>query len=200
MIHTIRGRLIERKPTLIVVEVNGIGYEVNIPLSTFEKLPEVNQECFIWIHHHIREGSEALYGFASREEREFFQLLISISGIGPRLAIGMMSGTSVDDFRQRIISGDIKSLTALPGIGPKTAKRIIVELKEKFVELPSDDLLIPAARSRMSSIENDAFLALLSLGYRKHEAQKVMEKVRKKFPEIEDVETYIKVALKEMES
>ena len=157
MIAHLRGRLVEKAPSRVVVDVNGVGYEVFVPLTTFSAMPGNGSEVTIDIHTHVREDIIALYGFSSRRERTIFEKLIGISGIGPKLAVTILSGGSVDDLAVAIKRGDLARLTAIPGVGKKTAERIVVELKDKlqdFAEAPSK-----------SSVEMDVLSALENLGY-----------------------------------
>ena len=157
MIAHLRGRLIEKEPARVVVDVNGVGYEVFVPLTTFSAMPDKGGEVTIDIHTHVREDIIALYGFSSRRERIIFEKLIGISGIGPKLAVTILSGGSVDDLATAIKRSDLPRLTSIPGVGKKTAERIVVELKDKlqdFAEAPVK-----------SSIEADVLSALENLGY-----------------------------------
>ena len=157
MIAHLRGRLIEKEPARLVVDVNGVGYEVFVPLTTFSVMPDKGGEVTIDVHTHVREDIIALYGFSSRRERGVFEKLIGISGIGPKLAVTILSGGSVDDLVSAIKRSDLGRLTAIPGVGKKTAERIVVELKDKlqdFAEAPAK-----------SSVETDVVSALENLGY-----------------------------------
>jgi Holliday junction DNA helicase RuvA len=157
VIAHLRGRLLEKEPARVVVDVNGVGYEVFVPLTTFSALPGHGSEVTIDIHTHVREDAIALYGFSSRRERLIFEKLIGISGIGPKLAVTILSGGSVEDLVSAIKRSDLARLTAIPGVGKKTAERIVVELKDRlqdFAEAPSK-----------SSVELDVLSALENLGY-----------------------------------
>jgi holliday junction DNA helicase RuvA len=157
MIARLRGKLIEKEPARVVVDVNGVGYEVSIPLTTFTVMPDNGAEVSVDIYTHVREDIIALYGFSSRQERRVFERLISISGIGPRLAITILSGGSVEGLVGAIRRGDLARLTAIPGVGKKTAERIVVELKDKLKDLTEE-----AAKP---SVEVDVVSALENLGY-----------------------------------
>src|SRR5262245_9973397 len=157
MIAHLRGKLVEKEPARLVLDVNGVGYEVFVPLTTFTVMPERGVEVSIDIHTHVREDVIALYGFSSRQERKVFERLISISGIGPRLAVTILSGGSVEDLVNAIRRGDLARLTSIPGVGKKTAERIIVELKDKL-----QDFSEAAAKS---GVETDVLSALENLGY-----------------------------------
>ena len=157
MIARLRGKLIEKEPARVVVDVNGVGYEVSIPLTTFTAMPESGAEVSVDIYTHVREDVIALYGFSSRQERRVFERLISISGIGPRLAITILSGGSVEGLVGAIRRGDLARLTAIPGVGKKTAERIVIELRDKLKDM-TEEALKP-------TVEVDVISALENLGY-----------------------------------
>ena len=157
MIAHLRGKLAQKEPARVIVDVQGVGYEVFVPLTTFTALPDTGSEVSIDIHTHVREDMIALYGFSTRRERTIFEKLMTISGIGPKLAVTILSGGSVEDLVGAIKRGDLPRLTAIPGVGRKTAERIILELKDKlqdFVESPAK-----------SGVEADVLSALENLGY-----------------------------------
>ena len=157
MIAYLRGKLMQKDPARVIVDVNGVGYEVFIPLTTFTSLPEAGTEVAIDVHTHVREDLIALYGFSTRRERLIFEKLMTISGIGPKLAVTILSGGSVEDLVGAIRRSDLARLTAIPGVGKKTAERIILELKDKlsdFVEVP-----------QKPAVEIDVLSALENLGY-----------------------------------
>ena len=157
MIAHLRGKLAQKEPARVIVDVNGVGYEVFIPLSTFTALPAAGSEVSIDVHTHVREDMIALYGFSSRRERTIFERLMTISGIGPKLAVTILSGGSVEDLVGAIRRADLARLTAIPGVGRKTAERIILELKDKL-----QDFLEAQPKS---SVEVDVLSALENLGY-----------------------------------
>ncbi len=158
MIAHLRGKLIEKEPSRLVVEANGVGYEVLVPLTTYTVMPEKGVEVSLDIHTHVREDIIALYGFSSKHERTVFERLISVSGIGPRLAVTILSGGSVEGLVGAIRKGDLARLTAIPGVGKKTAERIVMELRDKLKEFTT-------AEAPKSSIESDVISALENLGY-----------------------------------
>ena len=157
MIAHLRGKLIEKAPSRLVVEANGVGYEVFVPLSTFTVMPNEGVEVSLDIHTHVREDTMALYGFSSKTERSVFERLIGVSGIGPRLAVTILSGGSVEALVGAIRKGDLPRLTAIPGVGKKTAERIVVELRDKLVDFADG----PAK----STVETDVLSAMENLGY-----------------------------------
>jgi len=157
VIASLRGKLLEKEPARVVIDVHGVGYEVSIPATTFTALPGPGSDVSLEIHTHVREDALALYGFVSRQERRVFERLITISGIGPRLAVTILSGGSVDGLVGAIRRGDLARLTSIPGVGKKTAERIVVELKDKF-----QDLSVEAPKP---AVETDVLSALENLGY-----------------------------------
>ena len=198
MIDSISGLLIQKNPTNAVVDVGGIRLKVNITISTYERLPSTGSKTELLVYLHVREDILALYGFDHDDQRSMFLLLIAISGIGPRSAMGILSGASIAEFKRRIVAGDVKSLTVIPGIGAKTAKRIIVELKEKFVTEKDDDISMLFDAEKVPDEMNDAIQALQSLGYSRAQAHKAMKKLKKSGDLIGNLEEMLKKALKKM--
>ena len=172
MIEYLSGILIIKTPNLSVVDVNGIGYKVNITNNSYEVLPDIKKRVNFLIFFHVYENGQELYGFIDEEERYLFKKLIGISGIGPKTAINMLSVLPPREFKNRLISGEVKMLTSLPGIGPKTAKRIIIELTDEFGNLDSSGLPLED-----NSVNNDAFLALKNLGFPPHLITKAINKI-----------------------
>jgi Holliday junction DNA helicase RuvA len=172
MITFLHGKLVEGLPTQVVVDVNGVGYEVLIPLSSFDKLPQPGHDIKLLTQLVIREDAHILYGFASAVERDLFRLLInSVSGIGPKTALNILSGISVTAFRGAVASGDVKSLSQISGVGKKTAERIIVELRDKIGAVGAWEAA--SAQRSLSPDDrkiNDAVLALMALGFKQIEA------------------------------
>lgn len=163
MIGQLRGRLAEKRPNQVLVDVGGVGYLVQVPLSTYAALGELHTEVTLLIHTHVREDALALFGFVSAREKHFFELLISASGVGPSLALKILSGMSVEELVPAIRGGDLARLTKIPGVGRKTAERIVVELKDKLdavaMETEKPAVTTPAG------IEADVVSALVNLGY-----------------------------------
>jgi Holliday junction DNA helicase RuvA len=172
MITFLKGILIEALPTRAIVEVNGVGYEILIPLSSYDKLPGPGQELKILTHLAVREDAHILYGFMSAAERDLFRLLINnVSGIGPKIAINVLSGISVVAFRGAVANADVKALSNISGIGKKTAERIVVELKDKIGAAGAWEAA--SAQRSLSPTDqkvNDAVLALMALGFKQEEA------------------------------
>lgn len=172
MIAQLCGRLVVKTPNLIVVDVHGVGYEVQIPLSTFYPLPEPGSDVSLRTYTHVREDALALFGFSTEREKQVFKRLIGISGIGPKLAITILSGIPLDDFVTAVQKGDLFKLTTIPGIGKKTAERIILELKEKMLDLA---LAETTAEATPPTIYDDVISALMNLGYLRVNAEKAVK-------------------------
>ena len=195
MIVTIRGILTRKMPEEIVVETSGLGYACRISINTYDQLPKPGKEVSLLTYFHVMENSQALFAFANETERELFIMLIGVSGIGPKTAIVLLSAVSPDEFKRRLIAGEVNMLTALPGIGPKTARRIIVELKDKFVKLSADDL--PREDSDVKPEVSDAYDALLALGFQMKNIRNAIAKVRNGDKDL-GAEELIKQALAEL--
>jgi Holliday junction DNA helicase RuvA len=175
MIGQLRGMLLEKRPTLVVLDVGGVGYQVHIPLSTFYKLGALHAETSLLIYTHVREDTIALYGFLTAREKQFFELLLSASGVGPGLALKILSGMSVDEIIPAIRAGDLVQLTRIPGVGRKTAERIVVELRDKLAAMDAES----AAQARpvtsgRSQLESDVLSALENLGYDRRSSEKAL--------------------------
>lgn len=195
MIVHLSGKLISKKPTRVVVDVSGVGYEVLIPTSTFERLPEVGSAVHLHTHHYHREDAEQLYGFAKAAERKVFQVMLGVSGIGPKLALAALSAYDAADLADYVSRGDVGLLTSIPGVGRKTAERIIVELRDKFGQ---PDLIVSSGNGAglASTLRSDAVAALEALGLSRAAAEKNVTKTLKENPEIQSVEALIRDALK----
>ena len=177
MIASLTGVLKTKNPTEILIDVNGVGYSVTIPLSTYEKLGEVGSKITLLTHLHIREDAMQLFGFASPEERFFFKLLITVNGIGPKIAQGILSGITVADLKQHIAHENISALTAIPGVGRKTAERLIIELRDKIGKIDSASLGSIPSHDEDGDLRQEALLALTSLGYNRPIAEKALRQV-----------------------
>jgi len=173
MISHLKGILYRKSPTEIVVDVNGVGYAVSIPLSTYEKLGETGAAVTILTYTHVREDILQLYGFATEAEREIFRLLISVSGIGPKIAQGILSGVQPNELQNLIAQANVSALTAIPGVGRKTAERLIVELRDKIAKLDSG-MLSSGPTDAAQGIRAEALMALISLGYNRATAEKAI--------------------------
>lgn len=200
MYSYIRGTLAEIESDHVVLDVNGIGYNIYIPVNCFDYLPAIGKECKIHTYLYIREDAMMLYGFLMKDDLALFKQLISVSGIGPKGALGILSALSADDLRFAILAQDAKAIAKAPGIGAKTAQRVILELKDKVsledaFEKKLDNRKVAAA-SAGSQVKNDAVLALNALGYSSAESLKAVSKVT--ITENMDVEDVLKQALKQM--
>ncbi len=193
MIGRLVGQLIEKTPTQILLDVAGVGYEVEIPLTTFYTIGHLNEQVLLHTHLIVRDDAHLLYGFSSLEERELFRHLIRVNGVGPRLAITILSGIEAEAFAQSVHNNDVKSLVALPGVGKKTAERLIIEMRDR---LPKPSASAGAAIT-MSGNDNlvDAETALINLGFKPQEASRALATIEN--PE-DSVENLIKQALKNL--
>ena len=197
MIAYLEGKLIEKSPTHLILEVGGVGYSVNIPVSTYSNLGETGGMVKVLTYQHVREDELKLYGFSSKPEKELFELLILVNGVGPRLALSILSCVSVNQFQRSILQEDLDVLTTIAGVGKKKAQRLIVELKEKLSKVDlgekkdwkeKEAVCVPA--------QDEAVMALVSLGYTRPDAKKALERVIKDIDEVLPVEELIKRALK----
>lgn len=177
MITFLDGILEEKQPARVVMNVGGVGYEVAVPLSSFDKLPSEGQPVRILIYHHITDVSQSLFGFATNEERRMFTLLLGVSGVGPKIAVGALSGLSVRELKTALIESDVKRISSISGIGKKTAERIIVELRDKFTAGETLEALAGAGAEPSDHRLRDAALALVSLGYKQDDARKMVGKL-----------------------
>ena len=198
MITFLNGKLIDALPTLAVVEVNGVGYEVLIPLSSFDKLPPAGQPVKLLTHLVVREDAHMLYGFVTAAEREMFRLLVNtVSGIGPKIALNILSGVNVTAFRGAVAGGDIKMLSQISGVGKKTAERIVIELKDRIGQ--GGALEAGSAQRALSPDEqkiNDATLALVALGYKPAEAHDSVRAAHAALGPAAGIEELVRASLK----
>jgi Holliday junction DNA helicase RuvA len=177
MIGQLRGRLTDKRPNQVLVDVGGVGYIVQVPLSTFAALGELHTEVTLLIHTHVREDTLSLYGFLSSREKQLFEMLLSASGVGPSLALKILSGMSVEELVPAIRGSDLARLTKIPGVGRKTAERMVVELKDKL-EAVTLEVERPAASSP-AGIEADVVSALVNLGYEARAAESAVTDARR---------------------
>ena len=181
MFHFLRGILAVSLPDRACIDVGGVGYELFVPLSTYDRLGETGREVTLLTHFHVREQEQTLYGFATGDERDLFRLLINrVTGVGPKMGIAILSGMSVRDFKRNVVHGDTAALSKISGVGKKTAERIILELKDKvgIAEAWKDSTPgAPAAATPQQAMANDVILALINLGYKQVEAQKAVKKI-----------------------
>ncbi|KZL40947.1 ATP-dependent DNA helicase RuvA [Pseudomonas syringae pv. syringae] len=186
MIGRLRGSLAEKQPPHLVLDVNGVGYEVEVPMTTLYRLPHVGETVTLHTHLVVREDAHLLYGFYEKRERELFRELIRLNGVGPKLALALMSGLEVDELVRCVQAQDTSALTRIPGVGKKTAERLLVELKDRFKaweSLPGTFTLVsngPNQAEPVASAESDAVSALISLGYKSQEASKAVSAIKEK--------------------
>lgn len=193
MITFLEGTLEEKQPARVVMNIGGIGYEVAVPLSSFDRLPPEGESARLLIYHHITDSSQALFGFATHEERRMFTLLLGVSGIGPKIAVSALSGLSVREFKAALIDRDVKRISSISGIGKKTAERIVVELRDKFSRGETLEALSGTDAEPGDHRLRDAALALVSLGYKQDDARKMIKKLDLT-PEL-SVEEMVRMAL-----
>ncbi|PYK07170.1 MAG: Holliday junction branch migration protein RuvA [Verrucomicrobia bacterium] len=199
MITFLDGKLVTALPTQAVVDVGGVGYEVLIPLSSYDKLPPTGQNVRILTHLHVREDAQILYGFMAAAERDLFRLLVNhVSGIGPKLALAVLSGMSVNNFKTAVVNSDIGLLSKISGLGKKTAERIVLELKDKLgVAAAWEAASATHAPTPDQEQANEAVLALIALGYKQIDAHKTVRELQEK-GEAKAAEELVKLALKRM--
>lgn len=195
MIAYLRGVLAEKEITRVVVECHGVGYEAAIPLSTFDRLPAEGAEVKLYTHHEVREDAQLLFGFATKPERDMFRLVTTVSGVGPKLALAVLSGLTIGDLQLAVSQGDAKRLAAVKGIGKKTAARIVVELKDKINPIEALANATAETSREQGAVLRDAMLALAALGFSEDIARAKVQQVLDGEPGLADVETILKRAL-----
>ncbi|HZF15306.1 MAG TPA: Holliday junction branch migration protein RuvA [Steroidobacteraceae bacterium] len=178
MIGFLRGRIAVKQPPLLVIEVNGVGYELEAPMSTHYGLANVGSEVTLFTHLVVREDAHTLYGFATEAERRLFRSLLKVSGVGPRIAIGILSGISADGFQRCVEAQDITALTRIPGVGRKTAERLLIEMRDRVRVLVESIAVTPVGNGgAVASPEGEAYSALIALGYKPAEATRLIKGV-----------------------
>lgn len=196
MISYLHGKLVYKSPTELVIDVNGVGYSVSIPLSTYAGIEQTSGDVRILTYLHVREDILQLYGFATEAERGLFRMLISISGIGPKMAQGILSGLNPTEFKEAVVTGNIAALTAISGVGKKTAERLVIELRDKLGKSEETEPSF-IADSKQMKVRAEAIIALMSLGYPRQNAEKALRAVLAESTEKEfTVEDLIKRALR----
>jgi len=203
LIGQIRGILIDKQPPEILVEVGGITYEIQVPMSTLYQLPEIGQELVLYTHFVVREDAQLLYGFYDTKGKAMFRSLIRVNGVGPKLALGILSGMEADEFARTVRNNDITSMVNMPGIGKKTAERLIVEMRDRLGDWDTVDAAVSGAdasnlASSTGAASRDAETALISLGYKPQRAAQAIAQVLRQSPDISDSEALIRLALKSM--
>lgn len=198
MIAMLRGRLVRRDVDWIIVDVGGVGFRVSVPAPTAAALPGVGEEVILHVHTHVREDTLALYGFVSEEELRLFEQIISVSGMGPKLAMTSLSTLRPAEFRRAILEEDAASLTRIPGVGRKTAQRMILELKGKLTPVPEDDAAVEPAAG--VAADADAVAALIALGYSETDAARAVRAAQQVEPAAGDTAQLVRLALRHLAS
>ena len=193
MIGRLTGRLASKAPDQILLDVSGVGYLVHIPLSTFYELPEQESPASLWIHTHVREDALSLYGFLTERERSLFHLLLGVTGIGPRVALTVLSGIPPSELVEALRRQDVRRLVAIPGVGKKTAERMVLELAEKAANIPGET----AGKAPAAVASDDVLSALVNLGYRKAEAERAVDAVARTSAPA-DFSAFLKEALRRL--
>lgn len=196
MIAFLNGTLAEKQPTSVVLDVHGVGYAALIPLSTYDRLPATGDPCRLLVHHHMREDGQLLCGFATADEKQMFELLLGISGVGPKVALSVLSGLSVAELRAAIAEGNVKRLSSLRGIGRKTAERLVVELRDKID--PAEALAGQASAAGNvagAAALRDTVLALAALGFPQDQARKMVQAALDAGADAADAEALLRLAL-----
>lgn len=169
MIGYLKGTILEKLPTEVIIDVHGVGYVLAVSLNTSEAMPGIGVESALFVHTHVREDAIQLFGFATSEERAAFRMLISVSGVGPKIALGILSAMSVGDLREHIVRNNLVALSGIPGIGKKTAERLVIELRDKMQKLDVEAEVTP--QGGQANVRSEAMLALTSLGYSRPAAE-----------------------------
>jgi holliday junction DNA helicase RuvA len=199
MIARIQGILVHKTANYAIIDANGLGYRIFVPLTTFYELPEIGQTVVLNVHTHVREDAIHLFGFYSSEERDLFQMMISVTGIGPKLAVNIMSGIAAGDLVKAVSAGDLGRLVSIPGVGRKMAERLILELKDKVRKLGEAEVRVAGdqvAFADRSQILDDALSALINLGYKELMVKKILDKLDQESAEIPTLDVLLKNALK----
>ncbi len=198
MIGRIRGVLVDKKPPEIQIDVAGICYEVQVPMSTLYQLPELGKELTLHTHFVVREDAQLLYGFFEEKDKSMFRALIKINGVGPKMALGILSSMEANEFVRAVRSNDINSMVKMPGIGKKTAERLLIEMRDRLKDWDAEEGNTKESVSASASITSDAETALISLGYKPQQAAHAIAAVLKTNPEIQGSEELIRRSLKSM--
>ena len=198
MIGRIRGVLVDKKPPEIQIDVAGICYEVQVPMSTLYQLPELGKELTLHTHFVVREDAQLLYGFFEEKDKSMFRSLIKINGVGPKMALGILSSMEANEFVRAVRSNDINAMVKMPGIGKKTAERLLIEMRDRLKDWDNEEGGTQVPVSAGASITSDAETALISLGYKPQQAAHAIAAVLKTNPEIQGSEELIRHSLKSM--
>lgn len=182
MIGQLRGTILEKQPPQLLLDVHGVGYEIDASMNTFYQLPEVGHEICLFTHFVVREDAQLLYGFYTRDERHLFRTLLKVNGVGPKLALTILSGVAPEEFVRSVLNNDTASLVRLPGVGKKTAERLVIEMRDKVANwsqnaAPEGAMLIKSEKSGRHQTLQDAISALIALGYKQQEANRAVTKI-----------------------
>ena len=194
MIGHLTGKILTKKPTQILLDVNGVGYEINISLNTFDKISEVGEQISLHTYLSVREDALILFGFHTFTEKELFEILIGVNGIGPKLGLGILSGISADEFKDAVANGNVSRLVLIPGIGKKTAERMVIELRDKIDKVISND---SSLTQTTFTIKDDAIAALIGLGYNQKTADRITRSLLEENPKL-SIEELIRESLKNL--
>ncbi len=199
MIGRLTGLLAAKKPPQILIDCHGVGYEADVSMTTYYQLPEVGEQISIWTHLQIKEDAHTLIGFSSKQERKLFRQLIRVNGVGPKMALTILSGINNQEFALCVSNGDVATLTRLPGVGKKTAERLIIEMRDKVAEFSSTAVTANYAEVNQAgaplSFRSEAIEALQSLGYRPQDAEKMVKQTEAMMGEIDSASSLIRKAL-----
>lgn len=199
MIAHIQGRLHFKSPENLIIDVDGIGYQVHVPLTTFYELPDIGNTVALHIHTHVREDALQLYGFQAQEEKALFIRLMGVAGIGPRLAVNILSGISPAELAECLGQGDLARLISIPGVGRKTAERIMVEMRDKLPALAADrDIALSVKNAAAEAVIEDAISALINLGYKKGLAQRAIDQAQQRLQGEINLERLLKESLRSL--
>lgn len=200
MIAYVSGTLAEKKPTVVVIDVQGLGYQLMIPTSTYEVLPAAGQPAKLYAYQYVREDTLQLYGFATRAERETFEVMLGVSGIGPKLALAALSAMSPAELRGYVLDGDSGFLTHIPGVGRKTAERLIIELRDRMARMDfaeAEAAPLSGGSETRAAARADALAALETLGFSRAAAEKNLRKVLRQHPGVQSADELIRLVLRE---
>lgn len=195
MIAFLTGKLAEKTPSVVLLDVNGVGYEVFISLTTYDRLPATGSACTLFIHHHIREDAQLLFGFAQKEERSMFESLLNVNGVGPKSALSVLSGLTVGELSMAIADNNVKRISAVHGIGKKTAERIVIELRDKINPIEALAAQSGPTDNPQNAVIRDTLLALESLGFPQDQARKMVQSACAGLTDITDSQTLLRRAL-----
>lgn len=198
MIGQLRGTLLAKNPPEILLEVAGVGYEVQVPMSTLYELPDLGREVVLHTHFVVREDAQLLYGFHDLKSKSMFRSLVKVNGVGPKMALAILSGMPADEFVRTVRGNDVNAMVKMPGIGKKTAERLIIEMRDRLDEWGDTGGETASVTPMAPSISKDAETALIGLGYKPPQAARAIAVVMKENPDVEDSEALIRLALKSM--